>query len=249
MMNIRDLFRPILLVSAFTSLLSGCQLHGEDGETGRRKAMYEIALSYGAQSGLHWKSKSIASYLDSQSQKLDQIYNFNALLLPHNILPPVVNAYGKSYTIQSSDTIRLADQEIQMVKPATFVSVAPSWRDYIYIAYAEPQSPPEGILPQDPEESELWKQASREGWDIGVEQAASIFQDALSRLNRDFQGMVLFQELHIQNMISAPYTETTELGVTGNQNALRLNDKIIKITRPSVLNTVTNQWHPIIISE
>jgi defect-in-organelle-trafficking protein DotC len=104
-------------------------------------------------------------------------------------------------------------------------------------------------LPQDPEESELWRQASREGWDIGVEQAASIFQDALSRLNRDFQGMVLFQELHIQNMISAPYTETTELGVTGNQNTLRLNDKIIKITRPSVLNTVTNQWHPIIISE
>ncbi len=248
-MLMKQLFRPLVIVSAALGLLSGCQLRGEDGESGRKKAMQEIALSYGAQSGLHWKSKSIAAYLDQQSQKLDQVYNFNALLLPHNILPPVVASYGKSYTIQQSDLVRVTDQEINMVAPARFVSVAPSWRDYIYLAYVEPDEPPEAILPQDPEESEIWQKASRQGWDNGVEQASAIFQDALSRLNKDFQGMVLFQELHLQNMISAPYAEVMDLGITGDSSALRLNDKIIKITRPSVLNPLTNQWHPIIINE
>ena len=98
-MIVRHLIRPVILISATIAMLSGCQIRGEEGESGRRKAMYEIALSYSAQSGLHWKSQSIAAYLDAQSQKLDQVYNFNALLLPHNILPPVVSSFGKSYII------------------------------------------------------------------------------------------------------------------------------------------------------
>lgn len=243
------LIRNILAATIGAILLTGCDPTPDDGDASHYLAMREVALSYGAQSGLHWKSTQVLHYLDKHSLELDKVYNFNALLMKHNVLPPVVAHYGKSYTVEDNSTVRLSDHEIIMVKPARFVSSAPMWRDYIYISFVEPEEPPKGLLPQTEEELLIWRTAAEEGWKIGVEQSSIIFQDALSRLNKDFEGMVLYQMLHLQNMISAPYTETTNLGVTGNNQGIRLNDKIIKITRPSVLNTQTNQWQPVLLSE
>lgn len=231
------------------ALLSGCDPTPDDGDSGHQKAMKEIALSYGAQSGLNWKSNEIVKYLEIHADQLDQVFNFNALLMRHNILPPVVGKYGKTYSVEDSETVRISDQELKMLKPARFVSVAPNWRDYIYIIYAAPESPPESLLPTNDLEVQIWKDALNAGWQSGVEQASAIFQDALSRLSQDFEGMVLYHSLHIQNMISAPYAETTNLGITGDNQGLRLNDKIIKIVNPSVLNAHTHQWNPILYDE
>lgn len=241
--------RPFTVAIVAITILSGCDSAVDDGDKGHHRAMQEFALSYGAQAGLHWKTSLIVEYLDKHSQQLDQVFNFNALLMQHNILPPVVVEYGKSYTIQNDSTVRLSDQEIKMLRPARFVSVAPSWRDYIYLAYAEPEMPPETLLPQNEIEAAMWRESVLEGWEVGVEQASAIFQDALSRLSQEFEGMILYHRLHIQNMISAPYAETTHLGVTGDNQSLRLNDKIIKIVNPSVLNPNTHQWQPILYDE
>lgn len=245
------MLRTLRTISAALALilLAGCDPTPDDGDSGHRKAIKEVALAYGAQAGLNWKSTQIVQYLDKHADKLDQVFNFNALLMRHNILPPVVAEYGKTYSIENDSTIRLSDKEIKMLKPARFVSVAPSWRDYIYIVYAEPETPPEGLLPENPAEQEIWQEALLAGWEHGTEQAAAIFDDALSRLKQDFEGIVLYHSMHIQNMISAPYTETTNLGVTGDNQGLRLNDKIIRIEHPSVLNPQTNQWHPILYDE
>jgi defect-in-organelle-trafficking protein DotC len=234
---------------AALALLTGCDPTPDDGDSGHQKAMKEIALSYGAQAGLNWKSNEIVKYLEKHSEQLDQVFNFNALLMRHNILPPVVARYGKTYSIENNDTVRISDQELKMLKAARFVSVAPNWRDYIYIVYSEPESPPETLLPSNELEQQIWKEALHTGWQSGVDQASSIFQDALSRLSQEFEGMVLYHTLHIQNMISAPYAETTNLGITGNNQGLRLNDKVIKIVNPSVLNAQTNQWNPILYDE
>ena len=227
-------------------VLSGCDPTPDDGDAGHIEAMREIALSYGAQSGLNWKSTETADYLDAHATELDKVFNFNALLMRNNVLPPVVAQYGKTYTVESDSSVRISDKEIKMVRPARFVSVAPTWRDYIYLVYQKPEEPPQSLLPTNDYEHEIWKQSLLAGWTVGVEQASAIFQDSLSRLSHDFEGMVLYRKLHIQNMISAPYTETTNLGVTGDNQGLRLNDKIIKIQCPSVLNPQTNQWHPIL---
>ena len=47
----------------------------------------------------------------------------------------------------------------------------------------------------------------------------------------------------------SPQMIAVNLGVTGDSSGLRLNDKIIKITRPSLLNPQTNQWYPIILQK
>ena len=245
----RKLTRNVLACAIGMTLITGCDPTPDEGDASHYRAMREVAVAYGAQSGLHWKSQQIQKYLDKHSIELDKVFNFNALMMKHNVLPPVVARYGKSYTVEKNDMVRLSDHEILMVKDARFVTTAPMWRDYIYKSFAKPEEPPKGLLPSNQEELEIWKQAAEEGWNNGVEQASIIFQDSLSRLSKDFEGMILYQELHLQNMISAPYTETTNLGVTGDNQGIRLNDKIIKITRPSVLNTQTNQWQPILISK
>ena len=239
--------RYIVAVTMSLALLTGCYETIEEG--GSNNTTKEVALAYGAQSGLHWKSVQIAQYLESHSDQLDRIFNFNALLMEHNVIPPVVAQYGKTYSIENDNTVRISDKEIKMIRAARFVSVAPSWRDYIHISYPEPPDPPSSVLPETAQEEAMWRENVQIGWEQGVEQANAIFQNALSLLSQDFEGMILYHILHVQNMISAPYTETTNLGITGNTEGLRLNDKIITIVSPSVLNPQTQQWHPILYDE
>lgn len=239
--------RYIAAATMMLVLLSGCDPTPDEGNS--TKAIKEIALAYGAQSGLHWKSMQISAYLESHSDQLDRIFNFNALLMKHNVLPPVVAQYGKTYALENSTTVRISDKEIKMVSPARFVTVAPTWRNYIHIEFAEPEDPPESLLPETALEEAMWREGIEIGWELGVEQANAIFQKSLSQLSLDFEGMILYHILHIQNMISAPYTETTNLGVTGDTDGLRLNDKVITIEKPSILNPQTQQWHPILYDE
>lgn len=243
--------RYIATAALLLTLLAGCggNTPDEGDDIGHYTAVKEIALSYGAQAGLHWKSTQITKYLEIHAEELDKVFNFNALLMKHNVLPPVVAQYGKTYAIEDDNTVRISDKELKMLKPARFVSVAPSWRDYIHIQYGAPEQPPEKLLPRTAQEEAIWREAIQIGWELGIEQANAIFQNALSTLSQDFEGIVLYHTLHIQNMISAPYTETTNLGITGDTNGLRLNDKIITIERPSVLNPQTQQWHPILYDE
>lgn len=242
--------RIITIATLAGALLSGCASgSAPDEDAGHHRAMQEIAMTYGAQSGLHWKSQKIAHYLDQHAFELDKVYNFNALLMRHNVMPPVVTQLGKTYTVESADTVHLSDKEYILTQAARFVSVAPSWREYIYLAYAQPDDPPTSILPQSNYEKEIWKKYVQIGWESGIAQAEAIFQDSLSKLNHDYEGMILYHVLHIQNMISAPYVETTNLGITGNSQSLRLNDKVIKIQNPSVLNPMTNQWQPILVDQ
>lgn len=239
-------FRHRIVLPVALLILYGCSDSVDDGNDSHYRAMQQMAITYGSQSGFHWKSNQISSYLNDHSSELDQVFNFNALLMQHNILPPVVAEYGKTYSIESNDTVRITDKEIRMVAPARFVSVAPSWRDYIVLHAHEPEDPPASLMPLTDYELVLWKEYLQIGWDAGVDQAVTDFENKLAELNRDFQGMILYHILHIQNMISAPYTETTNLGITGDSHGLRLNDKIIHIEKPSLLNPLTNQWHPIL---
>lgn len=240
--------RYIAVAALSLGLLTGCSDSSPDERT-NIKAVREIAMAYGAQAGLHWKSTQITQYLDEHGDQLDKIFNFNALLMKHNVIPPVVSQYGKTYSIENDNTVRISDKELKMVRPARFVSVAPTWRDYIHIHFDPPDDPPESLLPESAYEESVWRECVQIGWEVGVEQAEAIFQNALSTLSQDFEGMILYHILHIQNMISAPYTETTNLGVTGNTEGLRLNDKVITIERPSVLNPQTQQWYPILYDE
>ena len=58
--------------------------------------------------------------------------------------------------------------------------------------------------------------------------------------------MILYRKLLSQGIISKPYVATANLGVTGNELEVRVNEKVKKITSLPILKTDSMQWNPVV---
>lgn len=209
----------------------------------------ETALSIGAQSGLAWRAKQINAILDNQSRQLDQVFNFNALVLENHVLPPVLAESRASLKLDSNAAIRLADHTYKIVSQARFVTVPPTWSSYLVMNYEQPQPPHPSLLPQNAKEQAYWDKYVTQGWENGIQQANTIYADNLARLKRDYQGMLLYRKLLAQNIVSKPYVAKTDLGITGDGSDMSINDRILRITALPQLQTNSKAWKPIISSD
>jgi defect in organelle trafficking protein DotC len=212
----------------------------------RYKAIQDIALSIGAQSGLAWQSKNIDEQLMRQVSTLNKIYSFNLIILDHNILPPVLLEGRNVFNLADRNTIRIADRRYKIAKQAHFVTTAPTWRQYLWMDYMKPERPSESLLPQDAYEQQVWDYYVSIGWYEGVLQAGNIFSNNVARLKEDFSGMILYRKLLAQNMVSPPYVAQTELGITGDQGEINIDDQVLRITALPQLNTDSNDWNPVV---
>lgn len=212
----------------------------------RLDALRETATLVGAQGGLAWRSEQINCVLKRQQTTLDQIYNFRALLLKDEIRPPVLEEGREELTLDACDTLRAADQIYRIILPPCFVTAPPNWRDYIWMKFCTPESPDITLMPKNTDEAAAWNCFISNGWQQGIDQANQIFSENLSRLRRDYNGMLLYRKLLAQNMVTPPYVAKTELGVTGDNNELRINDRVLRISATSTLNTNPDTWKPAI---
>lgn len=210
----------------------------------RLQALQETAMSIGAQGGLAWRAKQINCTLDRNSQNLDEVFDFNLMLLPHNILPPVLVEGRGLLDLDDNQTIRISDRTYQILSQARFVTTAPNWRDYLWQSYETPQIPFGSLLPQNCAEKEVWKTYSALGWAQGITQANQIYGTSLNRLKRDFTGMIRYRVLLSQNMVSAPFVSHVDLGITGSCSDMRINDQVLRITALPCLQTNSRCWHP-----
>ena len=80
----------------------------------------------------------------------------------------------------------------------------------------------------------------------GLQQANEIFAADLSRLKRDYLGIVLYRRLLAQGMITSPKVAKADLGVTGDADQIRINDEVMRITAHSALQPNSNQWNPVL---
>lgn len=213
----------------------------------RVKALEDTAMSLAAQGSLAWASKRINSRLEHDRWNLETVYNFNGMMLSHGVLPPVLVQGDNSLNLADPDTIRVADKTYKIVQQARFATTPPNWREYLWMNYPVPQIPHRVLLPRTNEEAEVWKKAICNGWQKGIQQSTSIFQQNLARLKRDYQGMILYRKLLQENMISAPYVSRTELGVTGDGNDMRINDQVLRITEHPKLQTESSGWRAIVV--
>ena len=186
----------------------------------RSEALQDIAMSTAAQAGLAWRSKQINNVLKDTSTTLDRVFNFNLMLMPHNVVPPVLIEGEDSLNLDNPQTIRIADRTYKIVNQAHFTTTPPTWRDYLWMSYKDPETPPAGFLPKTTEERVIWKKYATQGWEEGIAQANSIYGENLSRLKRDYTGMARYRYLLDQRMVSAPYVAHTDLGITGDDSKL-----------------------------
>ena len=210
------------------------------------QALQDIAMSIGAQAGLAWRSKYINNLLAKNSSHLDQIFNFNLMLLDHNVVPPVLVQGDSSLNLADPQTLRIDDRVYQIVTQAHFTTAPPQWRNYLWMDYQSPEMPQAAFLPKTLEERTVWQKYATIGWIDGINQANTIFSDNLARLTRDYRGMMLYRSLLLKGMVSKPFVAHTNLGITGNSSDLHINDQIFRITSLPKLQANTHRWNPVI---
>lgn len=214
----------------------------------RLTAIREAATQLGATGALAWRSEQINHSLNQQGQTLDGIFNFNRLILEHNVLPPVITESDNNLNLASTTSIRAAAKTYKLISPARFVTTPPTWRNYLIMNYKKPNIPNRALLPTTQVEARTWNAFFKQGWQQGLEQAKSIFNINLSELKRDYSGMLLYRKLLSEHMVNSPYVSQADLGVTGNSHELRIGDTVTRITGESKLQTNSNKWLPIFTS-
>jgi defect-in-organelle-trafficking protein DotC len=215
----------------------------------RSQLLTDAAMSMGARSALNMRAKQINAILDKHDKQLDRIYNFTGMLLEQHVMPPVLIEAQHTMNLSSDRAIRISDHVYEIKTQARFVTMPVTWRDYLKMAYSEPEKPNPSILPRNSKESMIWKEAVAAGWEKGLQQAEEIYHDNLARLKEDYVGMALYRKLLAQGMVSPPYVVRTALGVTGDKNKLRVNDEVLRITAMPELVPQSQLWKPVVRDE
>ncbi len=213
----------------------------------RIQALRDTALSVGARGGLAWRAAQMNTVLLRHENMLYRLFNFNAMLLDKNVLPPVLTEGRNTLSLGGNDTIRIADRTYQILHQAKFVTAPPSWREYLWLNFAPPENPDRTLLPKTREESIIWKKYIEDGWRAGIQQAELIFKENIGRLKRDYEGMIRYRTLLAQNMVSPPFVAELEMGITGGGSDLTINDRVLRITAFPTLQNNGQAWKTEII--
>lgn len=209
----------------------------------RKNVLIEFASSYGVSSGLSYELNKIKrTKLKQEEQRFDKLYDFSKLIIDNGVLPPVIEEGESNYAQESPDEVRISDKGIKLVSFAKFVAVYPTWRDYLVFNIPETELPPKSFLPQNDAESALWDEWAKKGWENGVHQANVMYQSSLSRLDRDYNGMLTFKILLGQGVITPTLITKHNLGVTGNGREISINDQIFRIMDHSSLVPNDKEW-------
>lgn len=213
----------------------------------RYGAMKDAAFSIGARGGLAWRTEQINEKLKSLQDSLDTVFDFNRMLFRKNVLYPVLVRAQNTYRRDSDDLIRVSDHIYKIESQAKFVSRPPIWQDYLITHYSSPDQPHSALLPKSGDEIAVWKAQVAEGWEDGIKQADTIFEEHLNQLVRDYDGMILYRVLLSYKMVSEPFIAESRLGVTGDGASMNVNDTVYKITVKPTLDTNSAHWKSIIL--
>ncbi|OYV53420.1 MAG: hypothetical protein B7X00_01990 [Legionella sp. 21-45-4] len=138
--------------------------------------------------------------------------------------------------------MRISDRTYKVAKQARFITTPPNWRQYLWLDYQKPEYPHVSLLPKTREEREIWCTFVEKGWKNGVQQGNTILEENLARIREDFTGMILYRKLLSMNMVSPPYVSNTDLGVTGDNEEIHIDDRVLRITALPALNVNSDEW-------
>lgn len=212
----------------------------------RLKALRDAATAYGARAGMARRSYEIAAIVRGQAARLDGVFNFSLLMMPHQVVPPVLTQATDAVKVTGGRAIRVSDVTYTILRQAHFATTAPNWREYLRPRQVWHVPPPAAaLLPKNGAERKAWKQFVKQGWQLGEAQADDAFTQSLARLKRDYQGMVLYRQLLAEHMVSQPYVARANLGVTGDGHSMSINDRVLRITATPSLIPHPTRWTPL----
>ena len=215
----------------------------------RKEAIKEAALSYGARGGLASRSYQINKQIDARASYLNKVYDFRQLLVagPSGFMiePPIITESLNNLLIEDGgQKAAVADAIYKINKNVNIVSAARHWRQYLERTWGAVEDPPEILRPKNADERKLWRDMVKQGWAEGITQADEVFEQDLARLDADFSGMIRYRQLLAQGMISQPFAQQIDRGVTGAGPAMRVGDRAVVITGVPQMITESKRWQP-----
>lgn len=214
----------------------------------RRKAVTEGAASYGAQMGYARRSWEIMNRLQERSGVLSQVFDFNKVVARAPvgagvIIPPVVSTSTRAFTVDAyGQEAAVADAYLVITRVGRISAVAPTWRDYLVIDAPVPGEPAKSLLPATKDEAVIFKAEFDNGWLAGVKQAEDEFAERISRLQRDFHGMLQYRQLVANGMMDRMVLSNADFGVTVNEREMRVGSRAVKITSEAEFNANPSTW-------
>lgn len=208
----------------------------------RKTALQEIAGALGASGGLAFRTNQIKQEVDCYADQLDKLYDFKKLIIDNGVLPPVLSEGLSNYAQESTDQVRIADKIYKIEEKAKFVSVYPTWRNYLRFSFPNYEMPEPAYLPKNDAEKAIWDAAVKEGWDKGVKQANEIYEAAYAKLDRDYKGMIKYKILLAEGLVTPTIIGKQNLGITGGGREMSINDQVFRIMDHSSLNPNKSEW-------
>ncbi|MBU2708701.1 type IV secretory system conjugative DNA transfer family protein [Zooshikella marina] len=212
----------------------------------RSQVLEDAGYSVGLQGGLVARAKLLIEKLDSREKELNQQFQFSSIMTSNGNLPPII-VEAQDLASFEKEQIRTASRVYKIHRPEKFVSVPPTWRDYLYIGLPLTNNidlPDKSARPKNSEEQEIWEKAVKKGWKDGHKQADEILEENFNRLTRDFVGMMRYSILLQNNMISKTQVAETQQTVTGDENELIIGDKHRRFVDKAKFETDSKKWEP-----
>ena len=219
----------------------------------RASAVRLAALGFGARAGLARRAWEIAAMLDRHGAKLSAIYRFGDLVLRRDgftVLPPVLAETRRAFRLDTragepaGTRAASARRVLRILEPARLVSAMPDWRDWLMRSWSPAEPPASVLFPRNAREDARWRRMLAEGWAEGVALADDIFAADLDRLNRAFEGVVLWHRLNRAGMLTAPGIEIERAGVSGHESLMRIGTASARIARPARFELDAGRWAP-----
>lgn len=229
---------------------NGAAIDGENAAfAAREPAIRESGMRIGAQAGLAWRYRQINSLLEEPEieSALDRAFNFNRMVTDDNVIYPVISEAQESFsTASDGQTARSSRMTWTIIRPARIATKAANWRAYLHQAVEDPDKPARGLLPYDSTEKAIWRETLCEGFAQGVDQANWIFHDRMTRLVRDYAGMLRYKVLETQGIVNEPEVAEGRMGVrvSADGETVHVDDRMIRIT-DSVRFQESSNWEAI----
>ena len=230
--------------------VSGSEDSGFAGEK-RRSAMRAAALAFGARAGLARRGWEIAAMLERHGPKLSAIYRFRDLMLHaegFTVMPPVLAGTDRAFRLERSGTqAARAERILRIVERERIVSAPPHWRDYLVRDWPEAAlPPPRSCSPATTRRPGNGGAGCARAGAHGTALADDIFAADLERLNRVFEGLVLWRRAQSgTGMVSAPSLESERLAVSGHGRLMRIDETVASLGPPARFELRPQTWKPL----
>jgi defect in organelle trafficking protein DotC len=217
----------------------------------RARMIGDAGRTVGFRAGMAFRADTLAKILTARASELDALFQFSTLVRPDGTIPPVI-VEATDVASFTSDQFRVAGHVYRIEKEERFVSVPPTWRNYLLAGLSAKEKvelPIPEARPQDAREALIWRDAVRSGWEQGEKQADAVLGANFNRLTRDYTGMILYSPLLAKGVILPTRVAESTQAVTGDGRQITLNDTLHRLTSKARFESNANKWMPAVLKD